>query len=302
MSQIAELMPGIEDLITEDDTPVDNLASEKQQRLLTEPLYSSWPGPGEGRTFLAASNVGIFSMVRIPPIVPDMFLSLDVEVAQDWWKKAHRSYFIWEFGKAPELVLEIVSNQEGGENDEKRRKYARMGVKYYVIYDPLRQIMPETLTIYRISGGEYEQSRSARFPLLGLGLTLWDGVFEGKQDTWLRWTDIGGGLIPTGKERADEASRRAVEALRRAAKEGQRADEASHREAQERQRAEEASRRANEEGQRAAEAFRREAEERQRADQERQRADSAEQHLAQEQQRIERLMALLRQSGIDPGP
>ena len=34
--------PEFEALITEDDTPVDNLPSEKQQRLLTEPLYSRW--------------------------------------------------------------------------------------------------------------------------------------------------------------------------------------------------------------------------------------------------------------------
>jgi hypothetical protein len=36
--------PDTSHLITEDDTPVDKLFSEKQQRLLTEPLYSSWPG------------------------------------------------------------------------------------------------------------------------------------------------------------------------------------------------------------------------------------------------------------------
>ena len=35
----------VENLVTEDDTPVDNLLSEKQQRLLTEPLYSSWTPP-----------------------------------------------------------------------------------------------------------------------------------------------------------------------------------------------------------------------------------------------------------------
>ncbi len=96
----------IQHLITEDETLVDNLPSEKQQRLLTEPLYSAWSGPGEGRTFLAAANVGIFAQVRNPAIVPDMFLSLDVEVAEDWWRKEHRSYFVWEFGKPPELVQE----------------------------------------------------------------------------------------------------------------------------------------------------------------------------------------------------
>jgi hypothetical protein len=33
----------IEAILTEDDTPVDNLLSEKQQRLLTEPLYRRLP-------------------------------------------------------------------------------------------------------------------------------------------------------------------------------------------------------------------------------------------------------------------
>ena len=102
----------IESLVTEDDTPVDNMPSEKQQRLLTEPLYSSWAGPGGGRTFLAAANVGVFVEARNPAIVPDVFVSLDVQVADNWWDKRHRSYFVWEFGKPPELVVEIVSNRK----------------------------------------------------------------------------------------------------------------------------------------------------------------------------------------------
>lgn len=198
----------IHHLTTEDETPVDNLPSEKQQRLLTEPLYSSWAGPGDGRPFLAAANVGVFAQVRHPPVVPDMFPSLDVEVAQDWWRKEHRSYFLWEFGKPPEVVIEIVSNTEGGEQDEKRRKYARMRVSYYVICDPQQQIMPDVLTVYRLRDTDYERQESTQFPALQLGLILWEGVFEGKHDTWLRWTDAHGVLIPTGKERADQAEQR----------------------------------------------------------------------------------------------
>ena len=44
-------------LVTEDDEPVDMLA-EKQHRLLTEPLYSFWAGPGGGRPFLVAAKRG----------------------------------------------------------------------------------------------------------------------------------------------------------------------------------------------------------------------------------------------------
>ena len=232
MSQSSiDVVPDIASLITEDETPVDNLPSEKQQRLLTEPLYSSWAGPGAGHPFLAAANVGVFHLVRNPAIVPDMFLSLDVQVADDWWQKAHRSYFVWEFGKPPDLVLEIVSNTEGEEDGRKKRTYAWMRVSYYVIYDPLLQVMPDVLTVYRLRDLAYEHQETAQFPSLKLGLTLWDGVFEGKHDTWLRWTDEHGVIIPTGKERADQERQRADQ-------ERQRAEHAEDLLAQERQRTE----------------------------------------------------------------
>lgn len=213
MSQsLAEVIPDVKNLITEDDEPVDNLPSEKQQRLLTEPLYSSWAGPGDGRTFLAAANVGVFYLARRPAIVPDVFLSLDVEVSDDWWQKEHRSYFLWEFGKPPELAIEIVSNTQGGENDEKKKIYARMKVAYYVILDPQCQVMPEVLTVYRLEGFEYKQQSEAKFPTLHLELTLWKGVYEGKHETWLRWADENGAVIPTGRERAENERQRAERA------------------------------------------------------------------------------------------
>ena len=127
--------PDIEHLVTEDDEPVDNIFSEKQQRLLVEPLYSSWQAE---RPFIAAANVGLFNTVSQPPVVPDMFLSLDVEVAEDWWAKENRSYLLWEFGKPPEVVIEIVSNTKGQEADKKIKTYAQIGVWYYVIFDPQR--------------------------------------------------------------------------------------------------------------------------------------------------------------------
>ena len=217
----------IETLVTEDDTPVDNMPSEKQQRLLTEPLYSSWGGPGAGRTFLAAANVGVFPEPRNPAIVPDVFVSLDVQVAENWWDKAHRSYFVWEFGKPPDLVVEIVSNQKGNEVGRKRLRYARMGVGYYVIHDPLHQVMGDELRIYRLRGGSYERQESPWFPELRLGLTLWEGVYEAVCSRWLRWLDEHGMMIPTGGEqrrRADEEYRRAEHVERLLAEERQRAE------------------------------------------------------------------------------
>lgn len=212
LADLAEVIPNVHVMITEDDEPVDNLPSEKQQRLLTEPLYSSWSGPGAERTFLAAANVGVFYLARRPAVVPDMFLSLDVEVPEDWWEKEHRSYFLWEFGKPPDLAIEIVSNKVGEENGEKRKKYARIGVLYYVVYDPLCQIMPEALTIYHLRDFEYEKQTTTQLSALKLGVTLWEGKYEGKQAEWLRWTDENDELILTGRERAEQERERAERA------------------------------------------------------------------------------------------
>src|SRR4051794_30667944 len=80
--------PELNNLVTQDDTPVDSYLAEKQQRLLTEPLYSSWGGPGPGRRFLVAGNVGYFHLASEPPLVPDVFLALDVQPSGDLDTKA----------------------------------------------------------------------------------------------------------------------------------------------------------------------------------------------------------------------
>ncbi len=222
-------------LITEDDTPVDNLPSEKQQRLLVEPLYSNWRPQ---RSFLAAANVGIFWDVGEQAIVPDMFLSLDVEVAANWWAQEHRSYFVWEFGKPPDVVVEVVSNRRGHEADSKLATYARIGIPYYVIYDPQGFIQATPLVVYEWREGVYHPRADARLEGVGLALTVWEGVFEGRFDRWLRWCTLEGMVIPTGAEQAEVERQRAQEALRWAEEERQRAQEALRRAEEERQRAE----------------------------------------------------------------
>jgi len=257
-----ELIPSVDDLVTEDDTPVDNLYSEKQQRLLTEPLYSSWK---PDRLFLAAANVGLFYAIRQPPLVPDALLSLDVEAPEDWSLKRNRSYFLWEFGKAPEAVIEIVSNTGGGETTDKMLKYAQIGILYYAIYDPWQKVQAEPLRVFVLRDKSYVPCPAEWLPVLNLGLALWHGQFENSEGEWLRWCDREGRVIPTGAERAEQADQRAEQESRRAEQERQRAEQADQRAEQERQRAEQ---------------------ERQQAEQERQRAD--------------RLAAQLRDLGFSP--
>lgn len=205
-----EVRPGVEHLVTEDDTPVDNLFSEKQQRLLTEPLYASWPGPGEGRPFLAMANVGLFYSVEQAPFVPDMLLSLDVDCPADLWVKSHRSYFTWLYGKPPDVVVEIVSNREGGEDVDKLDGYARIRIPYYAIFDPEQLLSDDVLRVYELRRLHYRAlGESLLLPGIGLGLQLWRGAYEGHDNSWLRWVDANGQLIPTGGERAQQAEQRA---------------------------------------------------------------------------------------------
>jgi Uma2 family endonuclease len=205
-----------ERLVTEDDTPVDNFPSEKQQRLLVQTLYDSWKTP-DGAPFLAAANVGLFYSVKEPALVPDLLLSTGVEVADDWWAKENRSYFMWVFGRAPELVLEIVSNQEGGELDRKMRDYAILGIPYYVVYDPQNLLGQGVLRSFGVAGPRrYQEMPDNWFALLELGLVLWEGVHEGKRRTWLRWADHKGQVIPIGAERAEQEAQRAEQEAQRA--------------------------------------------------------------------------------------
>ena len=235
--------PDISHIITEDDEPVDNLFSTKQQRLLVEPLYTAWQ---KERVFLADANVGVFRGLHLPPLVPDMFLSLDVRVGdEDWWLKENRSYFIWVHGKPPDVVVEVVSNAKGGELDRKMREYAWMGIAYYVVYDPEPvSIQSQPLIVYQLVAGEYLPRPDYQLSRLGLSLRLWDGMFENGQAVWLRWANLEGNLLPTGAELSERERTRAEQAEGRAEEEHERAE-------QERQRAEQAEERAEQESRRA---------------------------------------------------
>lgn len=208
-----EFWPQVDHLITEDDTPVDNIFSEKQQRLLTESLYTSWSGP---QPFVALANVGLFYALQQSPLVPDVLLSLDVEMPAEVWTKQNRSYFLWGFGKPPEVVIEIVSNQQGREADFKRQKYAQLGIAYCVIFDPIRQLSDTVLRVYGLKDMAYVELENPWLSGVELGLTLWPGRYEDKEDTWLRWCDSQGNLIPTGAERAAQERQRAEQEHERA--------------------------------------------------------------------------------------
>ena len=265
--------PDLRDVITEDDTPVDNLISEKQQRLLTTTLYNSFV---TDLPFLATANVGLFYRYKEPPLVPDVLLSLRVKVPEDWTKKKNRSYFVFAFGKPPEVAIEIVSNKIGNELGSKIKDYAIAGVSYYVVFDPLKELGETILRVYELRNNIYVDNGNFFLSQIGLGLTIWHGIFEGLEYDWLRWCDASGNILLTGNELAQQAQQQAEQEKQRAEQEKQRAQQAQQQAEQEKQRAEQ---------------------EKQRAEQAQQ---LAEQRVEQEKQRADRLLEILRERGINP--
>ena len=103
------------------------------------------------------------------------------------------------------------------------------------------------------------------FPWLNLGVTIWAGDFDGIQETWLRWTDGAGTMLPAGNEWMEELEHRLAE-QRRADDERDKARDESFQAQAERQRAERFQRERDDERRKADE-------EKRRADDERERAE-----------------------------
>jgi Uma2 family endonuclease len=196
----------LEQIEIEDDCPVDNLVSEKQQRLLVASLYSDLR---DRQPFLAAANVGLFYGKSIPPLVPDVLLSFGIAIPEDWSEKENRSYFTWNFGKLPEVAIEIVSNAVGNELGNKLNLYESAGVGYYVVFDPLQFLTQEKLQVFARGATHYHKLQEPWLAEIDLGLRLWEGEFEGKLETWLRWCRRDGTILRTGDERAEIERERA---------------------------------------------------------------------------------------------
>lgn len=196
--------------MTEDDAPVDNIYSAKQQKLLTEALTASWDGGG--KPFLTAANIGLYNTPSDAAIVPDAVLALGVRPLGPPKHKQNNAYFFWMIGKPPDAAFEVVSNKKGGELDEKLEKYAFLRVPYYIVWDPSDLLKIDRLRIHTLHETHYVTTPDTFLPGIGLGLKIWKGSFDGWDVEWLRWCDRKGKLLLTGaeqRERADRAQKRA---------------------------------------------------------------------------------------------
>ncbi|NJL15695.1 MAG: Uma2 family endonuclease [Microscillaceae bacterium] len=185
----------------------------------------------------------------------------------------------------PELALEVVSNKIGGEDTEKKQRYAELGIKYYVIYDPYQYLSEKELRVYELKANEkyvLVQRKHNFMPLVNLGIKLWTGLYEGEGDTWARWCDKNGVFLKTGSEQAEIERAEKEKEKERAEKE--KVEKEIERERADREKAEKEKERAEKEIERAEKE-----KEKQRADEEKRRADEAEELLSQLKAQLEAL-------------
>ena len=151
------------------------------------------------------------------PVSPDVLVAFGVA------GRHHRSYVVWEEGKPPDFVLEVVS-PSSGERDEKEKPeiYAEMGVPEYFWYDPKGKLEP-ALAGFELCDGEYaprpeetvaEGVVGIRSEVLGLSLCIQPTTEP--YECALHWYDQAAGkFLPARRELAED-SRRLAEAERQA--------------------------------------------------------------------------------------
>ncbi len=136
---------------------------------------------------------------------PDVFVVFGVPIAPP-----RRTYKVWEEGTPPTAVFEITSRKTRREDLTKKRAiYERIGVREYILYDPLGEYLRPPLQLFRLTDGVYtlvepEPDGTVPSDSLGLSLRLLDGR--------LRLFDRASGIeLLSPEERADAAEARVAE-------------------------------------------------------------------------------------------
>lgn len=139
-----------------------------------------------------------------------------------------RSYTPHIEGDVPTLVMEFISETEGGEYSinphfpyGKWYFYERiLQVPLYVIFHP----KTGELDLYRLINGQYEPQladENNRYWIeeINLFLGLWPGKKAEMTAVWLRWWDQSGNLLLWGAERVEQERQRTEQERQRAKQE-----------------------------------------------------------------------------------
>ncbi|NEP87650.1 MAG: Uma2 family endonuclease [Okeania sp. SIO2C2] len=205
-------LPSSYELPDSDDKPVDREIQILIPNLLMLILNQLW---GDRYDWFFGVNMGIFHTTGSSPrvaIVPDALLSLGVPRLKN--NKLRSSYVLWEENYVvPIFVLEIVSQTYGGEYDEKMIDYARLGVLYYVIYNPdySKRDKHEQFEVYHLVDGAYQRLKGnpVWMPEIGLGIGTEVGNHYRSEQEWLYWYHSEGNRFMTPEEEALQERQRA---------------------------------------------------------------------------------------------
>ena len=193
----ARRLPTAEELPHTDDRPVESELQDIIVHLLKDILYVIW---SERQDWFFGIDMGLYYDPDAPAIAPDGFLSLGVERVKG--ENLRLSYVIWEEnGVIPILAIEVVSRTPGGEYKRKKKEYANIGIKYYVIYAPRRRRKPR-FTIYRLENGQYQPvvGNPVWLPEVGLAIGTGIGTYQGTTREWLYWYDEAGSRYSAQEE------------------------------------------------------------------------------------------------------
>jgi len=192
-----------------DDKPVDNINQPSLAAALTESLEIARKLPANA---LITTNYGICATVNQKMVVkaPDWAYVPSIRVPRE---EVKRSYTPRLQGDIPAIVMEFLSDTEGGEYSSKPTYppgkwffYQRvLEVPNYVIFEP----DAGELEVYQLDDSAQYQLQNPdannRYWIaqLGVFLGVWQGTRENRTGYWLRWWDENGELLLWGSERAE---------------------------------------------------------------------------------------------------
>ncbi|MEH2267810.1 MAG: Uma2 family endonuclease [Nostoc sp.] len=212
-----QLPPTQAELPYDDGIPMESARHKAQMDLLIDALI---PWLSEREDGFIGGNMFVYyslAQVRNKDFKgPDFFTVLGVP------KGERRSWVVWEEGKAPDVVIELLSDStaQADKNEKKLIYQNQMRVPEYFWYDPFN---PDDLAGFSNEKGAYQPiAANAQNQLvsqsLGLALQLWQGNYKGINATWLRWAMSLGELLPTPEEkerqRADKAESQLLQTAR----------------------------------------------------------------------------------------
>ena len=73
-----------------------------------------------------------------------------------------------------------------------------------------------SILVVILVNNEYIKQSKYWLASAGLGIMLWEGVYEGQEGVWLRWRNRIGNLILTGAERAEDERQQKELAVKKA--------------------------------------------------------------------------------------